>query len=119
MYLRIEFQIEGARSATTMRVLAVNQRDDGMAVFRLDGAPDVWVLDIGNPFSRIPEDAIGEISMLGKGSPCPVYGIEMLESLDDEVRSIMSNYFQAEDQPTQPRTELPLPMMMGFDDDGE
>lgn len=120
MYLRIETRIDDTKAVTSMKVLAVSQNSNGMANFRLDGSPEVWALDIGNPLSKIPEDALGEMYQVGvslgaKSNGCPVYSIEMMPNIDDEVRSILMQHFEADEQP-QARPEPTMPMMMGFDD---
>ncbi len=107
MYLRIETHKVGCQKmAHTYKVASIVESESGWVEFTLDNLLDGRVLQIGGDYS---DDHIGVFN--GE----PVTAIDMMESLDDEVRAIMSNYFEADDTP-QARPEPQMPMMMGFDD---
>lgn len=117
MYLRIETK-SGCQSFELMRVLTAFNDGNGYAKFYLDGAVEVLALVIDQE-SDLPDGAIGTLHGSDPESAEFVYCVQPMESLDDEIRSIMSALFETPPEQPQPTPELPLPMMMGFDDDGE
>lgn len=122
MYLRIETHKVGrAKMALTYKVASIVECESGWAEFTLEAVGELLRLQIGG--DNIPDDAIGLLVRPQRGDPTQrklpneaVTAIDMMESLDNEVRAIMSNYFDADEQP-QPLAELKLPMMMGFDNE--
>ena len=116
MYLRVEIRSDEEMQEFITLPIASCYRGPTEATVMLDGGATLALHDMTN-FPEA-EGAIGVLSIPDQDHVY-AYSIQPMTSIDNEIRSIMSEFFETPPDQPQPTPELPLPPMMGFDDDGE